>query len=292
MSFKHAKIFLVAFVYFLFVPSDSIGQVVDNEQKVKASLRMVGHQVLLNSGDVSSLVLPIEKVGDQYIVKFDAEFQFDPEKLVVSINETLEASDLDQNYIVEVEECASGDIVYSYQKTAVADSSLIPCATRIPPKGCYSIRFTVLKSSEVVMCIDDSKSKDESSNALVIILLLVPLVGFIVFFVFWIRKPKVNPNLIVLGMYHFDTRKAELILKEQRIELTSKEADLLMLLYKTVNKTVERELILNLVWGDEGDYVGRTLDVFISKLRKKLEADPSIKIVNIRGVGYKLVMDV
>jgi DNA-binding response OmpR family regulator len=292
MSLKHVKLFLVAFVYFLFVPSDSIGQVVDNEQKMKASLRMVGHHVLLNSGDVSSLVLPIEKVGDQYIVKFDAEFQFDPEKLVVSINETLEASDLDQNYIVEVEECASGDIVYSYQKTAVADSSLIPCATRIPPKGCYSIRFTVLKSSEVVMCIDDSKSKDESSNALVIILLLVPLVGFIVFFVFWIRKPKVNPNLIVLGMYHFDTRKAELILKEQRIELTSKEADLLMLLYKTVNKTVERELILNLVWGDEGDYVGRTLDVFISKLRKKLEADPSIKIVNIRGVGYKLVMDV
>jgi DNA-binding response OmpR family regulator len=48
---------------------------------------------------------------------------------------------------------------------------------------------------------------------------------------------------------------------------------------------------LNKVWGDEGDYIGRTLDVFISKLRKKLEADSSIKIVNIRGVGYKLVMD-
>jgi len=59
-----------------------------------------------------------------------------------------------------------------------------------------------------------------------------------------------------------------------------------------VNTTVEREVILNIVWGDEGDYVGRTLDVFISKLRKKLEVDSSIKIVNIRGVGYKLVTDV
>ena len=59
-----------------------------------------------------------------------------------------------------------------------------------------------------------------------------------------------------------------------------------------VNTTVERDVILNMVWGDEGDYVGRTLDVFISKLRKKLEADSSVKIVNIRGVGYKLVTEV
>jgi len=44
------------------------------------------------------------------------------------------------------------------------------------------------------------------------------------------------------------------------------------------------------VWGDQGDYVGRTLDVFISKLRKKLEADTNVRIVNIRGVGYKLVL--
>ena len=84
----------------------------------------------------------------------------------------------------------------------------------------------------------------------------------------------------------------ELLINHKRIELTSKEADLLLLLYNMVNTTVEREVILNKVWGDQGDYVGRTLDVFISKLRKKLEADSSVKITNIRGVGYKLVMDV
>jgi DNA-binding response OmpR family regulator len=73
--------------------------------------------------------------------------------------------------------------------------------------------------------------------------------------------------------------------------LTSKEADLLILLHNSVNTGIEREVILNEVWGDEGDYVGRTLDVFISKLRKKLEGDSSVKIVNIRGVGYKLVLN-
>jgi DNA-binding response OmpR family regulator len=63
------------------------------------------------------------------------------------------------------------------------------------------------------------------------------------------------------------------------------------LLNNTVNNTVEKEIILKEVWGDEGDYVGRTLDVFISKLRKKLESDDKVKIVNVRGVGYKLVVN-
>ena len=64
------------------------------------------------------------------------------------------------------------------------------------------------------------------------------------------------------------------------------------MLYNAANTTVERDVILNMVWGDEGDYIGRTVDVFISKLRKKLEFDSKVKIVNVRGVGYKLIMDV
>jgi DNA-binding response OmpR family regulator len=66
---------------------------------------------------------------------------------------------------------------------------------------------------------------------------------------------------------------------------------LLLLLHESANTTVAREVILNRVWGDNGNYVGRTLDVFISKLRKKLEADSGVKIVNTRGVGYKLLID-
>ncbi|MBX2959581.1 MAG: helix-turn-helix domain-containing protein [Flavobacteriales bacterium] len=66
---------------------------------------------------------------------------------------------------------------------------------------------------------------------------------------------------------------------------------MLDLLYTNINQNVTREDILQIVWGDEGDYLGRTLDVFISKLRKKLETDPNIKIVNIRGVGYRMVLE-
>ncbi|MBL6447968.1 winged helix-turn-helix transcriptional regulator [Fulvivirga sp. 29W222] len=78
--------------------------------------------------------------------------------------------------------------------------------------------------------------------------------------------------------------------KYKTTELSGKEADLLYLLYSSENQTLKREYILKVVWGDEGDYVGRTLDVFISKLRKKLVADTSLKIINIRGIGYKFVI--
>ena len=109
----------------------------------------------------------------------------------------------------------------------------------------------------------------------------------------WRKKHnlKNDPNMISIGEYLFDTRNMNLSFADKKVELTSKEADLLLLLHKEANTTVEREKILRMVWGDEGDYVGRTLDVFISKLRRKLEADSNIKIVNTRGVGYKLVMN-
>jgi len=80
-----------------------------------------------------------------------------------------------------------------------------------------------------------------------------------------------------------------LIYKGDIIELSSKETDLLFLLFNHKNKVMTRENILQIVWGDEGDYIGRTLDVFISKLRKKLAKDPNVKIVNVRGIGYKLI---
>lgn len=109
----------------------------------------------------------------------------------------------------------------------------------------------------------------------------------------WSRRDqeKVDPNRILIGGYEFDKRNMRLSYDNKNVDLTSKETDLLSLLHTNANTTLRREQILRQIWGDQGDYIGRTLDVFISKLRKKLESDPTIKITNIRGVGYKLVMN-
>ena len=99
-----------------------------------------------------------------------------------------------------------------------------------------------------------------------------------------------NPNLIPMGSSWFDEKNMVLLFGDNKVELSHKEGELLSLLYASANLPVEREEILKKIWGDDGDYVGRTLDVFISKLRKKLEPENDVKIVNIRGVGYKLLL--
>ena len=82
-----------------------------------------------------------------------------------------------------------------------------------------------------------------------------------------------------------------LVYEGERVNMTTRESDLLHLLYKSINNTVKKEHILKEIWGDEGSYDGRTLDVFISKLRKKLAYDPRVKLVNVKGVGYKMVIE-
>ena len=75
---------------------------------------------------------------------------------------------------------------------------------------------------------------------------------------------------------------------EERIELTAKEADLMALLASNLNETVKREDILIKLWGKNDYFLGRSLDVFISRLRKHLSLDQSIEIQTFRGVGFKL----
>ncbi|MBK8042565.1 MAG: response regulator transcription factor [Haliscomenobacter sp.] len=73
-----------------------------------------------------------------------------------------------------------------------------------------------------------------------------------------------------------------------RQDLTFREAKLLRLFVTHSGQLLEREFILTQVWADEGVLVGRSVDVFVSRLRKKLSADPSVSIVAVHGVGYRL----
>ena len=70
--------------------------------------------------------------------------------------------------------------------------------------------------------------------------------------------------------------------------LTKKEAQILKLLCKFLNQVVPREVVLNAVWGQDDYFVGRSLDVFITKLRKYLKEDERIQITNVHGIGFKL----
>ena len=91
-----------------------------------------------------------------------------------------------------------------------------------------------------------------------------------------------------IGLYHFDSSNFSLKNHVSEKILTSREAEILKQLYLHRDRVIKREEILMAVWGDEDYFLGRSLDVFISKLRKYLKEDPSVQIINYHGVGFKL----
>lgn len=91
-----------------------------------------------------------------------------------------------------------------------------------------------------------------------------------------------------IGKSSFDYNNQTLSIHGKLTLLTNKEARLLRMLALNKNQVVERDVIMKTIWEDEGFFVARSMDVFISKLRKYLKGDPSLKISNIHGVGYRL----
>jgi len=96
-------------------------------------------------------------------------------------------------------------------------------------------------------------------------------------------------ELLKIGDYSFNFPKQILEFNGNEQQLTHREAHLLFHLTQNKNKVLDRSLILNKLWGTDDFFTARSMDVFITKLRKKLKEDDSIQIINVRGFGYKLV---
>lgn len=305
MVIRYTKI--IAIIICLFsISSQSLAYTDIEEKQINVTMRMIGHELLLCVNDHTSRILAIEKDEDRYKIEFSSEFEFNPDDLIPIVKENLKKTGINENYIVEVEECSSKQVIYSYQIGGTNYSNLTPCGGRSQPKACYKLFITLLKdvphnldqSGFEISLLNGEKENlnyiEPTTNYTKLSMFGLPallLAGLLFLFIKRKEKPTPNSNLIPVGNSLFDENNMQLTLGKEVTELTSKEADLLSLLVSHSNNTIEREEILKTVWGDEGDYVGRTLDVFISKLRKKLEADASVKIINIRGVGYKLILN-
>ncbi|GIV33860.1 MAG: transcriptional regulatory protein RprY [Chitinophagales bacterium] len=95
-------------------------------------------------------------------------------------------------------------------------------------------------------------------------------------------------NTFTIGKFTFDYPTQTLTFNGNTKKLTTKEAELLKLLCLNANQILEREIALKLVWGNDNYFTGRSMDVYITKLRKYLKDDPTLEIMNIHGIGYKL----
>lgn len=109
-----------------------------------------------------------------------------------------------------------------------------------------------------------------------------------------LRRSKPNmkedhmPETIKFGIFTFDYPNRVLCTNEDQVNLTKKEAEVLRMLAANVNNVVKREKVLTDVWGENDYFMGRSMDVYIARLRKKLAEDKRVSIVNVHRMGFKL----
>ncbi len=105
-----------------------------------------------------------------------------------------------------------------------------------------------------------------------------------------VSKDEADNGIYTVGDFIFDYNTRKLKYQDEEIKLTTKENELLRLLVKNKNGVLERNAALKAVWGDDNYFNGRSMDVYIAKLRKHLKKDDKIEIVNVHGKGFKLLV--
>jgi hypothetical protein len=246
-------------------------------------LRRIGHELLLQSGDSTSRVLPVKKIAEnEYQIRFEHELTFQPISLVNTTQRLLSKDPITSDYIVKVLNRDNSSVAYGYAISKNKKDDIITCIGRKQPKARYMINIKFKPTG-----INTAKN-----GYLLAGLPFLAFVGFI--FLGSVRPRKAllehgqHTGMITLGSVMFDVKNRKLIINGKTIDLTGTETRVLRIFSLSPNETIERSRLQKEIWEDEGVIVGRSLDMFISKLRKKLEVDPNINIVVIRGKGYKL----
>lgn len=104
------------------------------------------------------------------------------------------------------------------------------------------------------------------------------------------KNDSIDKSIYKIGKYHFDTKNFILFNENEKIGLTQREAELLKLFLDNKNSVLKREQILTSLWGDDDYFMGRSLDVFISRLRKILVNEQGISIENLHGIGFRFTI--
>jgi DNA-binding response OmpR family regulator len=105
------------------------------------------------------------------------------------------------------------------------------------------------------------------------------------------HKSNANKEIFTIGKFSFDVTRHILSAEGESHKLTSKEAELLKMLCHRKNETLDRSEALKHIWHDDSYFNARSMDVYVTKLRKYLKDDPTIEILNVHGVGFKLITE-
>jgi hypothetical protein len=252
-------------------------------EKVNLALRRTAHHLLLAAGDSSSYIPPVEQTGpNTWLVRLERPFRY--ADLPGILQASLDLHGITTPYDAALLRCMDGALLLGYNAEDYAADPNVPCGTRELPSDCHNLQITL--------------GQAPGTHA------QFPLAGWFfsaalaaILYALNAKRPRQAANAppqsattgwLSFGDSRFEPAQQRLHSGGQTHKLTYREAKLLQLFVEHPNQVLERGFILNQVWADEGVLVGRSVDMFVSRLRKFLRDDPSVSLVAVHGVGYRM----
>lgn len=273
----------VLFMQFVWRVTSQPASAALSAEKVNLALRKTADAMLKLAGDSTSRVPPVQQLDEKtWKVQLGGALNYD--SLPQFIHRAFQVHDIPGNYDVAVYDCVRSELLLGYNFLDYQQNNAAPCGGRDMAAGCYQVQVTFVDGAE---------------NSRHFPLIGWLLSGLVVAFLYywWQIKPAKTPLPstpdttspgIPFGASTLELANQVLVCGNVRHELTYRETKLLHLFVQNSDQLLERSFILENVWADEGILVGRSVDVFVSRLRKLLKEDPSVRIVAVHGVGYRL----
>lgn len=260
------------------------------EDKINLALRRTGHHLLKSVGDSNTEIPPVERVGDK-TWRLQLNHNFHYTSLPAMLHQSMKQYGIDVPYEVAVKRCDNKKIQLGYHLNDYLKAGVVPCQDRSETMNCQFIEVSFTTNAATTR-----------SPWFYMWALLTPFAYFL-----WTRFQKRQTNkrtipsaipvemvavdrepLLQFGAFKLDFTGQKLLFGEIIYSLTYREAKLLHLFVTHANQILERSVIIEKVWADEGVLVGRSVDMFVSRLRKMLKEDPTVQIVAVHGIGYRL----
>lgn len=266
---------IIALFKSMALPDDQLRQ-----KQAHIAVRAIGDELLTYAEDHSSPVQPLQEINAQTLrLSFKAPLPINPDSLSWLAWEKL-SPDVTPRAIVNVLHASSEKVVYGFEVDHAAPKD-IPCLGRRLPAADYYVDVS----------FDQPKPKLLGLHTLTVGIIGCVLVSLALFGISFFKKdlPELadHPTIQVKGM-KLDLQTNQLLTRDKQIKLTDKEAHILSILFKHEGQLVSREYLTQEVWLNQGVVTSRSLDMYISRLRKKVKDLSHTEILNQRGKGYTL----